>query len=214
MSDQKSYWDTQFSEHGCVWGKTHSKSAEIAASLFRKHKVRKILIPGSGYGRNSKLFSSEGFDVTGIEISGEACKLAADYDPAMQVYNDSFFDHDFGNSRYDAIYCFNVLHLFLEKERQRFLDRCAQVLAPRGFMFFSVVSENDEYYGQGQRIEDNTFEAKPGKILHFFTEKDLIGHFVAFKMLEVGAIEDQVSHSEYGIKSYCLRYIFSCKTAS
>jgi hypothetical protein len=29
MNDQKSYWDTQFSEHGYVWGKTHSKSAEM-----------------------------------------------------------------------------------------------------------------------------------------------------------------------------------------
>ena len=69
MANYINYWNTQFSKYNHIWGETHSKSAEMALSLFRKHKVNKILVPGSGYGRNSKLFSTSGFDVTGIEIS-------------------------------------------------------------------------------------------------------------------------------------------------
>jgi SAM-dependent methyltransferase len=209
MHDQKHYWDIQFSEHNYIWGKAPSRSSEIALALFRHHKVNRVLIPGSGYGRNSKLFSSAGLDVTGIEISAAAYNLAKVYDPATKVYNASFFDHDFANTQYEAIYCFSILHLFLEKERKLFLEKCAQVLIPQGLLFFTVLSENDPYYGQGHRIEDHTFEIKPGKILHFFTERDLREHFAAFKILEIGDVEDQVIHSEHGSKSYNFKYIFA-----
>ena len=39
MVNYKDYWNTQFSKYNHIWGETHSKSAEIALSLFRKHKV-------------------------------------------------------------------------------------------------------------------------------------------------------------------------------
>jgi hypothetical protein len=45
MTDHKKYWDAQFAKHDHIWGETHSKSAEIALSLFRRHKVNRILIP-------------------------------------------------------------------------------------------------------------------------------------------------------------------------
>jgi SAM-dependent methyltransferase len=214
MNDQRAYWDDQFSKYGTLWGETHSRSAEVALALFRQHGVRKVLIPGSGYGRNSKLFSTAGFDVTGIEPSVAACQLARQFDPATRVVNASFFDHDFGCARYDAIGCFSVLHLFLESERRLFLEKCAQVLGPHGLLFFTVVSEHDRYSGQGQRLEDNTFEIKPGKILHFFTEPDLRQHFAAFEILEMSCVEEQVMHAEHGRKSYQLRTIFARKPVS
>ncbi|WP_160644445.1 hypothetical protein [Chengkuizengella marina] len=46
-----------------------SKTAEIAKELFKRYEVKKILIPGGGYGRNSKLFSTSVFEVDAIEIS-------------------------------------------------------------------------------------------------------------------------------------------------
>jgi hypothetical protein len=104
MLYHKDYWNTQFSKHHYVWGETSSKSAEIALLRFRQHKVNKILVPGSGYGRNSKLFSASGFDVTGIEISEEACALARVYDPATKTYNGSFFDNNVVQVQYQGIY--------------------------------------------------------------------------------------------------------------
>jgi SAM-dependent methyltransferase len=100
MANYKDYSNTQFSKYNHIWGESHSKSAEIALALFRRHKVNKILVPGSGYGRNSKLFSTSGFDVTGIEISEEACALAQEYDPATKLYNGSFLDDDLVQGHY------------------------------------------------------------------------------------------------------------------
>ena len=210
MPNHKNYWNTQFSKHHYIWGETPSKSAEIALSLFRKYKVNKILVPGSGYGRNSKLFSTSGFDVTGIEISEEACTLAQEYDPTTKVYNGSFLDDDLVQDLYEGIYCFNVLQLFLKADRLRFINKSAQALAPNGFMFFTGISDQDERFGQGQEIEEYTFAVKPDKTLHFFTLNDLKGHFEGFKILEVGCLEDQIIHTVYGLKSYQIRYIFVC----
>jgi 2-polyprenyl-3-methyl-5-hydroxy-6-metoxy-1,4-benzoquinol methylase len=210
MTNHKRYWDTQFSKHSHIWGETHSKSAELALSLFRQHKISKILVPGSGYGRNSKLFSTAGFDVTGIEISDAACTLAQEYDPATKVYNGSFLDDNLVRDQYEGIYCFNVLQLFLKADRIRFIDKCAQVLTPNGFMFFTAISEQDEYYGQGKEIEENTFAVKPDKILHFFTVDDLREHFAEYSILKEGNLQDQVIHDLYGLKTYQIRYIFVC----
>ena len=209
MFNHKDYWNTQFSKYNRIWGETPSKTAEIALTLFREHGVNKILIPGSGYGRNSKLFSTSGFDVTGIEISAEACALAQEYDPATKVYNGSFFDDNLAQGQYEGIYCFNVLQLFLQADRMRFINKCAQILAPNGLMFFTGVSDKDEYFGQGKEVEQNTFAVKPDKTLHFFTMDDLKNHFEGFQILEGGSLEDQVIHTLYGLKSYQIRYIFA-----
>lgn len=211
MLNYKAYWDTQFSKHHYIWGETPSQSAGIALALFRKHRVNKILIPGSGYGRNSKLFSTAGLEVTGIEISEEACSLAREYDPATKVYPGSFLDDNFVQDPYQGIYCFNVLQLFRKADRIRFLQKSAQMLAPQGFMFFTGISDQDKSFGQGQEIEKDTFAVSPEKILHFFTLDDLKDHFAGFKILETGSFEDQVTHTLFGPKSYQIRYIFVCR---
>ncbi len=207
MTNYKNYWNAQFSRYNHIWGETHSRSAEIALSLFLQHKINKILVPGSGYGRNSKLFATSGFDVTGIEISEEACALAQEYDPATKLYNGSFLENDFVQGPYQGIYCFNVLQLFLRPDRVRFVRKSAQLLYPKGLMFFTGISDQDASFGQGEEVEEHTFAVQPDKILHFFTLDDLKIHFEEFEILEVGDLEDQISHTLYGLKRYQIRYI-------
>lgn len=207
MDNHREYWNAQFSKYNHVWGEAPSKTAEVALSLFREREVNKILIPGSGYGRNSKLFSTCGFDVTGIEISDEACALAQTYDPGTRLYNGSFLESDFDQGPYQGIYCFNVLQLFLKAERIRFVRKSAGLLSPGGLMFFTGISDQDASYGQGAEVEEHTFAVQPDKNLHYFTPDDLKRHFEGFKVLEVGELEDQVSHSLYGLKRYQIRYI-------
>lgn len=207
MANLKDHWNTQFSKYQHVWGETPSKSAEIALALFRQHGINKILVPGSGYGRNSKLFSTSGFDVTGIEISDEACALAQAFDPATKRYNGSFLEDEFDQGTYQGIYCFNVLQLFPKPDRIRLVRKSARLLAPNGLMFFTGISDQDASFGQGAEVEENTFAVQPDKILHYFTEADLKTHFEDFAVLEVGNLEDQVSHTLYGSKRYQIRYI-------
>jgi len=201
------YWDKRYQSEGRIWGDLPSRTAEHALELFRQNKVNKILVPGSGYGRNTRLFSTSGFEVTGIEISSTACKMARKFDPLSRFYNASALDMSFNADIYDAIYCFNVLHLFREEERKLFIQQCVDRVKNNGLMFFTVFSEKEESYGKGREVERNTFESKPGRPAHYFTDKDLRAHFKNMEIVETGIMEDPEDHGE-GSHTHILRYIY------
>jgi len=207
----KEYWQKRYVKDGKIWGNSPSKTAEHVFNLFRERNVKKILIPGAGYGRNSKLFSDNNFDVVGIEISEDACNNAKNHDPDTKFIMGNVLDMPFDNESYDAIYCFNVLHLFLQDERNLFLKKCYSKLNADGYVYFVVFSEKEKSHGKGKEIEINTYESKPGRPIHYFSEEDLINHFKDFSVIQTGIMEDKENHGEIGAHVHVLRYIFAKK---
>jgi len=207
----KDYWDKRFKGEGKIWGELPSRTAQCALELFRSASVKSVLIPGSGYGRHTKFFSTCGFDVTGVEISPVASNLASEFDPLSRFYNASVLDMSFDTNRYDAIYCFNVLHLFLENDRYVFIQQCDDNLSKGGLMFFTVFSEKESTFGEGREVERNTFESRPGRPAHYFTEADLKTHFVKYDLVDMGIVEDPEDHGGKP-HTHVLRYI--CVRAS
>ncbi|OGO34687.1 MAG: hypothetical protein A2Z03_04600 [Chloroflexi bacterium RBG_16_56_8] len=205
-----SYWDDRFSKEGYVWGISPSQTAEYALAFFRKHNVKSILVPGAGYGRNTRFFSSAGLAVTGVEISEVACGMTREFDPQTVFHHGSALDMSFSPDLFDAIYCFNTLHLFLEKNREQFLKECARKLKANGLLFFTVFSEKEENFGKGKEVEKNTFESRPGRPAHYFTEEDMRAHFKDFSVLESGVFLDSEEHGE-GPHTHILRYIAARK---
>jgi SAM-dependent methyltransferase len=183
-----------------------SRTAQRALELFRSADVSSVLIPGSGYGRHTKFFSACGFDVTGIEVSAIACNLAREFDPISRFYNASVLDMSFDTNEYDAVYCLSTLHLFLENDRDIFIQQCEKKLNKGGSMFFAVFSEKDSSFGEGREVERNTFESRPGRPAHYFTEDDLKAHFVKYELVDMGIIEDPEDHGGKP-HTHTLRYI-------
>jgi len=210
--NSKEFWDRRFNEEGKVWGELPSKSAHHAMELFRRHDIKSILIPGSGYGRNTRLFSSSGFNGTGIEISGTACNLAKQFDPASRVYEGSVLNMSFVPGTFDAIYCYNVLHLFCENDRELFIQECIEKLGEPGLAFFTVFSEEEPSFGQGREVESNTYESRPGRPTHYFSEDDLREHFRDFEIIETGIIQELEDHGGQP-HTHILRYILAKKAA-
>ena len=136
--DKKEYWESRFKAEGKIWGESPSQSAHAAVKLFLANNVKTVLVPGSGYGRNTKLFSAAGMDVTGIEISETAYEMASQFDPRSKFYKGTVLDMSFDNLKYDAIYCYNVLHLFRQTERELFLQQCKGKLKDGGLIFFPL----------------------------------------------------------------------------
>ena len=200
------YWEQRYKAEGKIWGEQPSKTAEHVLKLFQQAGVRKLLVPGSGYGRNTRLFSGAGIQVTGIEISFEACRLAMSYDPATRVFNNSVLNMSFLPGKYDALYAFNVLHLFRQTDRNIFLMQCRKYVKSQKLMFFTVFSEQEESFGKGAEVEKNTFESKPGRPVHYFTETDLKEQLKYFDLIETGLMEDAENHGE-GPHTHILRYI-------
>lgn len=204
---QKDFWEQRFRKEGHVWGDSPSRTAVYALKQFRKYPVKRLLVPGSGYGRNTKLFSSSGFDVVGIEISTAACEMAREYDPLTKFYNGSILDMSFDGTKYDVIYCFNTLHLFYQPERALVIRDCAAKLKEGGLGVFAVFSEKERSFGKGVEIENNTFESRPGRPTHFFTEESIREHFRDFQILETGIMEDPELQPCEGPHTHMLRYI-------
>ncbi|MDP5274265.1 class I SAM-dependent methyltransferase [Chengkuizengella axinellae] len=204
----KAYWTKRFKNEGMIWGDQPSKTAEIAKQLFEQYEARKILVPGGGYGRNTKLFSASDFEVDAIEISEEAIHIAKEWDKKTHFYHGSVFEMPFSFELYDAIYCYDVIHLFLAEERKLLIDKCFNQLKENGYLFFTCFSELEDDFGKGNQVEENTFESKPGKIVHYFTEEDLKHHFKEGHIIETGIVEDTLYYSSGDIRKYYLRYIF------
>ncbi len=211
MNSGKEFWEKRFDDEGKVWGELPSKSAYQALELFRKYGVKSILVPGSGYGRNTRLFSSLGFTVTGIEISATACNLARQFDPKSEVHEGSVLDMSFVTGAFDAIYCFNTLHLFRENERRLFIQECLNKLGEPGLVFFTVFSEQEPSFGKAREVESNTYESRPGRPTHYFTEDDLREHFRDFNVIEAGIVHEPEDHGGQA-HTHILRYIFAKKT--
>lgn len=207
----RNYWNKRFEAEKRIWGDCPSLTAAKAAELFRKNGVRKILVPGAGYGRHTHYFAAEGFTVHGIEISDIAVELAPVNQERVTLFCGSVLDMPFSDDFYDAVYCFNVLHLFRAGDRKILIQKCADQLRPGGLLFFTVFSEQEPSFGRGHMVEKDTFESKPGRPTHYFSDADLKEHFAAFDLIETDLMEDRESHGEEGPHTHTLRYIISRK---
>ncbi|MHA2036368.1 MAG: class I SAM-dependent methyltransferase [Promethearchaeota archaeon] len=207
----QTYWNNRFSIEGKIWGELPSKSALYALEQFKNYKIKNILIPGSGYGRHTKFFSQNKYTVVGIEISKIAYEMALKFDPQTNFINDSVMNVGFIEETFDAIFCFNTLHLFMKNERHSFLEKCYYKLKRNGLVFFTVFSEKELSIGKGKELEYNTYESKKGRPTHYFTEEDLNTHFKDYVILETGIIDEKENHGEQGSHSHLLRYIFAQK---
>ncbi|QEE18001.1 class I SAM-dependent methyltransferase [Promethearchaeum syntrophicum] len=203
------YWNNRFSEEGQVWGEKPSMTAQIALEYFKKHNIKSVFVPGASYGRNTKLFSSNGIKTAGIENSEIAYDLAQIFDPKSDIRLGSIYDLPLITQKYDAIYCLNVLHLFTEKNRHNVLKICADIVNPHAILFFVVFSDKEATFGKGKEIEPNTFESEPGHPIHYYSETDLKTQFQEFTILEFGLLEEKENHGKYGEHIHNLRYIIA-----
>lgn len=210
LDGMQGFWDGRFEHEGRVWGERPSRTAEYAMKQFGGQSINKILIPGAGYGRNSKFFSDNGYNVTGIEISERALSLAREYDLKTK-FNSSVLQANIGRQSYDAIYCFNFLHLFRQQERKLLVSQCHDWLKLSGYVFFTVFSLEEPTFGKGSEVEENTFESKPGRPVHYFSDSDLREHFSNFEILETGIMEDPENHGDEGEHIHRVAYIYAKK---
>lgn len=108
-------------QYDAIWKKTsvppHYKSLfpKKIISLYHNKKVKKILDLGSGDGTNILLLQKLGFEVYGIEISGEGIKKTRekikDHKSKITLFQrDIFLPLHFEKNSFDAIFSFQALN--------------------------------------------------------------------------------------------------------
>ncbi len=191
------FWESSFRDKHEMWGWTPADSTMAALELFRKNKLKNILVPGFGYGRNAKVFADNGFKVTGIEISKTAIDLGRKhYGENVTVYHGSVSSMPFDNKLYDGIYCYALLHLLDIKDCAKLIKDCYAQLATGGYMVFVTIAKTDGRYGKGEEISKDTFLTSHGISLFFYDRDSIKEDFGRYGLLEAQEVDEPLNKVE------------------
>jgi len=191
------FWDEMFRKIGSAWTFEPTDSAFQTSDLFASEKIKNVLIPGIGFGRNAKPFLEKGMDVTGIEISETAIRLARENGLNIPINHGSVSEMPFDNLVYDGIYCYALIHLLNQNERRRFLKNCYNQLRDGGIMVFISVSKSyTKLYENGQPISKDRFRIQNGLNVFFYDPETIVEEFGQFGLIEYRELEEPVKHLE------------------
>jgi SAM-dependent methyltransferase len=185
------FWEQAFVEKQEMWGLEPSQSAVIANQYFLDEKIKKILIPGFGYGRNARLFVDNGLDITGIEISRTAIELARKhYGDKVKIHHGSVTQMPFDDQTFDGIFCYSLIYLLNPKERAKLILDCYNQLRNGGSMIFAVLSTTSSNFGIGKKLEENWFETPYGVNLYFYNQESIKAEFGQYGLFEYEEMQE------------------------
>ncbi|WHY64997.1 class I SAM-dependent methyltransferase [Neobacillus sp. SuZ13] len=181
-------WESSFIKNQMMWGFEPSDSAIMTTDFFLEKKVKEILIPGIGYGRNAKIFIDNGINVTGIEISKTAIELARQNGLNSPIFHGSVTDMPFDNKLYDGIFCYALIHLLNNREREKLIEDCYNQLKPNGYMIFTTISKDAPMFGKGKQLGKDYFEITEGIKMFFYDADSIKQEFGKYGLIEYSEI--------------------------
>jgi SAM-dependent methyltransferase len=181
-------WESSFIENQMMWGLEPSDSAILTKDFFLEKKVKDLLIPGIGYGRNAKIFTDNGIHVTGIEISKTAIELARQNELNLNIFHGSVTDMPFDNKLYDGIFCYALIYLLNNREREKFIKDCYNQLKPNGYMIFTTISKEAPMFGKGKQLGKDYFEIMEGIKMFFYDSDSIKQEFGNYGLIEFSEI--------------------------
>lgn len=185
------FWEEAFKDKQEMWGFEPATSTVLTNDFFVKNKVKRILIPGIGYGRNAQLFRENGIDVTGIEISQTAIDLAKKHvGNDLKIHHGSVTEMPFDDKLYDGIYCYALIHLLDKEERLKLIQDCYDQLTENGIMIFTTVTKQAQTYGQGTYISKDRFEIFGGVKMFFYNRVSVEEEFSNAGLFEITEVNE------------------------
>ncbi|WP_147676637.1 class I SAM-dependent methyltransferase [Algibacter pacificus] len=185
------FWETAFSNKQEMWGMSPAKSAELTLNLFKQKKIKHILIPGIGYGRNAKPFIEHGISVSGIEVSKTAIELARKhYKSQIKLFHGSVTNMPFNNKTYDGIFCYALIHLLNREARRKLIQDCYNQLTKNGFMVFTAITKSAPQYGQGKLISKDRYETHNGAKIFYYNRESVSIEFEKYGLFDIVEVDE------------------------
>jgi SAM-dependent methyltransferase len=165
---------------------------DALVELVESGKVKpcKTIDLGCGAGNYAIYLAGIGFDVTGIDISPSAIKIAKQNAEKKRVkcnflVGDVLGDLEVKETFYFA-YDWELLHHIFPEKRKKYVENVHRILNPRGQYLSVCFNENDPQFGGSGKYR----ETRLGTILYFSSEDELRGLFEpCFKIKELKTIE-------------------------
>lgn len=151
------YWDKYY----------ENNEAPIEASLFAQwvlqylQKGKSILELGCGNGRDSLFFYKNGLNVTGIDASSksinELSKSFGTEGNLCFICDDFVCSSTIFSGQYDYVYSRFSLHAINKEQELEVIQNVFKVLKQGGKFFIEVRSVNDELYGKGKKVDEDSY---------------------------------------------------------
>lgn len=187
----KEFWEEAFKDKKEMWGLEPAKSTVLTKDFFVEHKIKNVLIPGIGYGRNAQIFIDSGMNVTGIEISQTAIDLAQKhFGNELEIFHGSVTAMPFDNKLYDGIFCYGLIYLLDKDERAKLIRDCFTQLTKNGFMVFTAITKDAQTYGQGTQIGKDRFEMFGGVKIFFYDREAIEEEFGNVGLFDVTEVKE------------------------
>jgi 2-polyprenyl-3-methyl-5-hydroxy-6-metoxy-1,4-benzoquinol methylase len=143
--------------------------SELAQVLINNIPIGgSILDLGCADGRDAKIFSERGYNVTGIDLSTKLLEIARVKAPLAQFKQMDMRNLDFSSESFDGIWAVaSFLHL-PRGDISTVLKKCYEVLKPNGIIYVGVKQ------GIGEKFEpDLRYNPKALKFYTYFQESEL-----------------------------------------
>lgn len=188
-------------ESGNYMRKTPLPEAVTFLNFLKKNNVKgKLLDIGCGGGRNSVVFAND-FDVTGIDFSQTAIKLAKMLAEEKKAKADFIVSDilDFELNSFSAAVDFGCLHHLRKDEQIKYIDNLKKILSKNSYYLLFAFS-NQSGKVRGFDGTKNYYEEK-GHYTHFFDEDEIKDLLKDFKILKKEIIEKERGKKFYLIFS-------------
>ena len=162
---------------------------------YMKEKgMRRILDLGAGSGRHTLPLAVQGFQVVALDVSDTALRALDGRTRKAGLSNVTLVRHDmadlpFPDGYFDGLVCANVMHHGLSKEVSPSFNEAGRVLRRGGAGLFVVISDKDDRFGDGKKLEPKTFMFTRGEekgiVHHFFDEQELRGVLEGFRIVRL-----------------------------
>jgi len=156
-----------------------------------KVKPCKTIDLGCGTGNYAIYLASIGFEVTGIDISPTAIKIAKENAKKKGAKCNFLVTDVLGNldevkETFDFAYDWELLHHIFPEQRKKYVENVYRILNPKGKYLSVCFSEKDSQFGGSGKYR----QTQLGTILYFSSEDELRDLFKPyFKIKELKTIE-------------------------
>jgi len=173
------------------WNVEEPPKALVELVESGKVKSCKTIDLGCGAGNYTIYLTSKGFNVTGIDISSTAIKIAKENAEKKKVkcnflVADVLGDIDEVKETFDFAYDWQLLHHIFPEQRKKYIENVYRILNPKGKYLSVCFSEKDPLFdGTGKYRKTGL-----GTILYFSSEDELRGLFDPyFNIKELKTVE-------------------------
>ena len=191
------YWDTVWNKKDIEEYKQYLKGYENVKNImvreFQKHNCHTVCDAACGFGANSLILQSNGFDVWGFDISESSVWITKELLAPYGIQKEHFKTASLTNTGYpdnffDAVAVRAAMDHLCVDEFNRALDELHRITKPRGLLYVSFDPlEPDDIELEHSVLKDGSFlytdESRNGLLFHYYSDEEIKKAFHSYETI-------------------------------